>query len=230
MNRMHLLYKMDDLLELCKKCERPYASLVTRCKGCNVYDGLREIGANLGRGKQVAKLTLEEYKDFKALGLSDKEIAQKKNMHQQYISQLKKQWQQPSEKPVVIMNQTPKTVTPSKEDKTAEMRQLINELSNSHKEKDLVIQDLQTKIQDLENLNAACSDIESECSSLQHDLNNEQIAKRYAEQEYARVQSELEQKDYDLQNVLIKQAEIYASLIRLEKENKALRDLLKVYI
>lgn len=54
MNRVSLLYKMDGLLETCKRCEKYNSTKAAeiKCKGCQVYDQLKEIGNNLGRKKK----------------------------------------------------------------------------------------------------------------------------------------------------------------------------------
>jgi hypothetical protein len=141
-------------------------------------------------------LTVDEYNDLKLSGYKDKKIAEIKGIKPTALANWKwnngiKAPSKCSEKPVIDNKPTPKTETP-KEDKTAEMRQLINDLSD--------------------------------------ELQRERKAKEWAQQEYARVLSELEQKDYELQNLLGKHADVYSSLIKLEKESRALKELVKVWI
>jgi hypothetical protein len=224
------------------------------CKGCITCTEIERLGKMLDRDPEkeerrtqkeeskVTKLTLEEYQDLKAQGLKDREIARKKFMNPSHVSMLKKKWNLPSKKPVVIEKPTPnKELPPNQETNSIidkilpgpntvewlntnkELRQLNNDLMNELKDKSLWIQKLQEEIQELKNLHAACEDVEAEVA-------HERKAKDWAQQEYARVLSELEQKDYELQNLLGKHADVYSSLIKLEKENKALKDLVKVWI
>ncbi|CAG9608026.1 hypothetical protein [Pseudoneobacillus rhizosphaerae] len=177
----------------------------------------------------MAKITLEEYQDLKTQGLSDAEIARKRSMAPSHVSILKKKWFGAPNKPVLSENLTLKAEKP-KEDKTTEMRQLINDLSDTNNAKDKSILELQEKVKELENLNAACSDIENECNSLRIEIDHERKAKENAQLEYDRVQCDLEIKDYELQNLLTKHADVYSSLIKLEKENRALKELVILYI
>lgn len=186
--------------------------------------------------EKVAKIqfTVEEYNKFKHQGYKDKEIAEIKGMKPTALANWKwingiKAPSKRSDKPAVNVKPTPKTETPIY-DKTSEMRQLIDDLSDSNNEKTKTIQELQEQVKELESLNAACSDVENECSSLREDLDRERKAKEWAQQEYIRVQKDLENKDYSLENLLNKQAETYSSLIQLEKEIRALKKLLAIYI
>jgi predicted RNase H-like nuclease (RuvC/YqgF family) len=235
MNRQQLLYKLDDLLENCKSCPRKSenrsvaVSPEVKCKGCSTYNEIRLIGENLGRKKGMAKITLEEYQDLKAQGLSDAEIARKKSMAPSNVSILKKKWFGAPVKSVLSEEPTLKVERP-KEDKTAEMRQLINDLSDTNNAKDKLIFELQEEVKELENLNAACSDIENECNSLRLELDQERKAKEKVQLEYDRVQCELEIKDYEFQNLFTKHADVFSTLIHYERKIKALEEVVKVYM
>jgi hypothetical protein len=238
--------RINDLLD-------KHSGSLYSCKGCITCEEIERLGKMLDRDPEkearktqkedlkVSKLTLEEYQDLKAQGLRDREIAQKKFINPSHVSMLKKKWNLPSKKPVVIENPSPNELrlnidTNILADKilpgpntvewlntNKELRQLNEDLMNELKDKSLWIQKLQEELQELKNLHAACEDVETEVA-------HERKAKDWAQQEYARVLSELEQKDYELQNLLGKHADVYSSLIKLEKENKALKDLVKVWI
>jgi hypothetical protein len=227
--------KIHDLLD-------EHSGSLYNCTGCGTCTEIERLGKMLGREqkepkfprgkkeeKAVAKITQEEYQDLKAQGLRDREIAHQKLMNPSQLSMLKKKWFEGSNQLLITENPTPKTET-TKEDKTAEMRQLINDLSDTNNAKDKLIVELQAKVKELENLNAACSDVENECNSLRSIVAQERKAKEWAQQEYARTQKTLEEKDYDLENLLSKHADVYSSLIKLEKENRALKDLTILYI
>jgi transposase-like protein len=97
MNRMDLLYKMDDLLEDCKTCEIrgevKHYNPVKLCSGCKTYKDLRVIGDKLGEERKMGKavkLTMEQYKDYKAKGLTDGQIAEELGCTPTTISNWKK--------------------------------------------------------------------------------------------------------------------------------------------
>lgn len=239
MNRIQLLNNMDRLLHQCKTCVRPPADHKIKCRGCSIYEELQTLGKNLGRKKDMArkavvKITAEEYQDLKALGLNDTEIAVRKDMtpialrNWKYANKIKRER---VSKPKEIS--TPKIKTP-REDKTVEMRQLINDLSDSNKTKDQMIKNLEatleTEKQNHQFTHAAFDDVESEFSSLRDEIEILRASKDSIQQEYDRVQKELETKDYDLENLRNKQARIYTFLKKLERENKALKKLVRIWI
>jgi transposase-like protein len=87
MKRIDLLFKMDGLLENCNTCTRPkgksnYFHPEERCKGCDVYTQLREIGNQLGGVKKVARLemTVDEFNSMVSEGMLEKDIAKKKGV------------------------------------------------------------------------------------------------------------------------------------------------------
>jgi hypothetical protein len=231
--------RINDLLD-------KHSGSLYSCKGCITCAEIERLGKMLDRDPEkeerrtqkedlkVSKLTLEEYQDLKAQGLKDREIAQKKFMNPSHVSMLKKKWNLPSTRQIVIENPTPK-VSPSNlesfniVDKTLpgpDTEQWLNtnkELRQLNDDLMIEIQKLKEELQELKNLHAACEDVEAEVA-------HERKAKDWAQQEYARVLSELEQKDYELQNLLSKHADVYSSMIKLEKENKALKELVKVWI
>jgi hypothetical protein len=243
MNRLQLLYQLDDLLENCKCCEKNSyyrgVSSEVRCKGCSVYEGIRFIGENLGRKKGMAKfeMPVAEYVELSTIQKKSKrEIAKIKGISEGTLYL----WINKNDKEIKSLTNTPlepraaEAISPMidtpKQDKTTEMRQLINDLSDTNNAKDKLIQELQIKVQELEHLNSACSDIEIETTNFRDEVLHERKAKEWAQQEYARTQKALEEKDYELENLLSKHADVYSTLIKLEKENRALKELIILYI
>jgi chromosome segregation ATPase len=92
---MNLLYTLDGLLKNCKGCSQngKSESPDIKCKDCSFYPQIRWIGNQLGRKKQMAKLTLEEYQDYKAQGKSDADISKMLDIKQPTLIYYKKQWQ-----------------------------------------------------------------------------------------------------------------------------------------
>lgn len=155
---------------------------------------------------EMAKITLEEYQDLKAKGMSNKIIAERKDMHATYLSQMKKQWGISA-----VKERAPKDHI--KVDRIEEYESLIADLkakvnSDESKMKNLVelIEDYQDmvssfgdqiaakddRIQELEGslveaqnqidyLHAACEDMESEASTLDVDVLKEKVERLEAE-------------------------------------------------
>jgi DNA repair exonuclease SbcCD ATPase subunit len=222
MNRISLLYKMDGLLEQCKPCKRPDAAPDIKCKGCNIYSQLREIGNQLGRKKEMPKLTFEVYQDLKAQGLKDVEIAKKYGLTGPALAYHKKKWSEEATKPADGVKEV-KAIEILQEDKTAEYERIMADLKEelSSKDKDIeqkneLIQSLQQKIQELENLNAACDDVENELASLREE--NEKLLK----QKY--------HNDYVIENQKHKLKELAEENDKLAEENKALKILARRYL
>jgi chromosome segregation ATPase len=74
------------------------------------------------------------------------------------------------------------------------------------------------------------TELQKMVNDLSDQLNKERQAKEWAQQEYARVLSELEQKDYDLQNYKKYYESIQRSMEGFERENKALRELVRLWM
>jgi transposase-like protein len=246
MSRLSLLHQMDRLLEKCKVCDKPPGNHQVRCNGCSVYNDLQIIGKSLGRKKEMAKAKLEMTVDefvrlthverksksevAKLKGVSEgtiyywmnnNEVAIKAALAKASLNQA----QEPEE-----MKKTPAKIPTIKLDVNANLRQLNDDLMNELKQKGEWIEKLQKEIRDLKNVHAACSDIEDESNSLQEELTLEREAKQQVQTNFDRVQTELEIKDYELQNLLHKHADLYSSLLQSEKENRALRKLVQVYV
>jgi hypothetical protein len=184
-----------------------------------------ELMKNLGfkrRGNEMAKLTFEEYQDLKAQGLTDKEIAEKKDLHPAYVPQLKKKWFNGADKTADSEKEVKVIETPQ-EDRTAEYERIMAglkaELQNKDKDieqKNELIQSLRQKVQEYENLNAACEDVENELASLREE-NDKLLKEKY-------------HNDYVIENQKHKLKELAEENEKLAEENKALKILARRYL
>lgn len=79
-----LLIQAGLLLDNCQGCpknngnHRPPDSV---CAGCGNYKKMREIGHLLEGEEPMLNMSVDEYKDYKAQGLTDKQIAEKHGAH-----------------------------------------------------------------------------------------------------------------------------------------------------
>jgi hypothetical protein len=103
-----LLNKIDNLLKICKSCEKKDWKKHSHetCEGCKTYLNLKEIGNEIERVSAVAKLSLAEYRDYKAKGMKDRDIAKRKGLTPNRVSQLKKEWNEKAQKPVTSASET----------------------------------------------------------------------------------------------------------------------------
>jgi valyl-tRNA synthetase len=229
MKRIDLLYKMDGLLDQCKSCEKNQAvgSPEVRCKGCSIYDELRGIGNQLGR---VDKLTLtkESYQDLKAKGLTDADIAKQFGVSPGTITYRRKQWFQTEQK---VVEQPEVTITPKplpnkKESSTNEyesLKQQISLLVKTSEQKQLIIEKLEAKVQELEHVHNACEDVEKESARFRKERDT------YLQQ-LLDARHKLHQKDYLVENQANVIENTRKTLERYERENKAFRELIALWV
>lgn len=122
--------------------------------------------------------TYKDYLKMKEEGHSNNTIAQKMGISQATLYNRIKVWKLQEVKEVPVVDKAPEVV--NQQDKLAEYRQLIDELSNaleaekkSGQEKDSVREKLENRIKELEkgsgNINAACEDLEEEIITAQTD-------------------------------------------------------------
>lgn len=245
MNRLKLLYKLDDLLEVCQSCDKrklSNASPDVVCKGCDIYAQIREIGENLGGKKKMAVIEMDEYMAVAEQGLSVKKIADRLGVSQQDVSNFK--YRNKGLIDTLLNHVQPVTdeLKPfpcdcTKEDKTAEKDALISALNDQIFNKDNVIADLKdaivlykseishvrNQLSEIENLHAACDDTENEVASLQ------ELNKTYLDQ-LLDTRHDLIKKDYDVENQKGIINHLGKTLERYEAENKALRQLVGLWI
>jgi hypothetical protein len=160
---------------------------------------------------KMAKVTLEQYQELKTNGLSDKEIAQNLEMNPQYLSQLKKKWDiRPVLSPTVEIESSESKTT--QEDKTTEYKAIIKSLTNDLEKAHLKL----AKMEESENLHAACEDVENELASLRDE--NAQLVKQGHHDSYI-----ISNQKYQLEKWAM---EVEA----LEEENKALKYFARKYL
>lgn len=193
-----------------------------------VKKSLKKIKKEYWRGEKdiMPKLTIEEYQDLKAKGMTDKEIASDKGMAPAYVSQLKKKWFKEVQKPVVEkVKQLPEVSV--KQDKTSEYAALISELSDKVKRQDSLIADLQAKVDEYENVKSACNDMEAETANLRKEvdyLSN----KRLEEKEfYLDTLEELKDKNIEYENLKNATENNKKVMESYVKENQSLRNMVK---
>jgi hypothetical protein len=160
------------------------------------------------KGEEImGKLTLELYQDYKAQGKSDTVIARELGIKQPTLSYHKKNWFGAESKPAKAEK---KMIAPkdAPEEKTAEYEQTMKTLQyrmecfkKELSERNDYILELQTKVEELESVHAACEDVESEIVVLQEELEKERQANK------------------SLPNVS-----------QIVKENAVLKELLRLYL
>lgn len=187
---------------------------------------IQELYKSYQKGEiKMAKITLEQYNEFKAQGLKDGEIAEKTGVSKQTIYNYKSKWFKDTVKPVVQkVKQLPEMKV---EDKTAEYTNLIQQLKDRVKKQEITIVKLQKKVEEYENLNGACSDVEEETANLRKEvdyLSN----KRLEETElYLNTLEQLKQKDYELENTKRDLKHTGDAMKLYEVENAALREVVR---
>jgi DNA repair exonuclease SbcCD ATPase subunit len=227
MNRLNLLYKMDNLLEDCKVCKKKPkgAYNVTEvCESCEIYTQLREIGNQL-EGKAEMAVSAEIYQDLKAKGLSDKEAAEKMGIGFSTLGYHKKKWKKQSGKAVLKAVEGEKQPEPTKNiqrEKESELQALVNELSDKLSSKEETIKQLESKVAELEHLNAACSDVEEESDKLREELKGQREQTELAQEGYRKTLNKIYEVDADLENHKQWLKTAGEELNRLQKENKHL--------
>jgi chromosome segregation ATPase len=200
MNRITMLYQLDLLFKNCKGCSHnsENGSPEIRCKGCSFYPQIRWIGEQLGRKKRMAKLTLEEYQDYKAKGISDAEIAKRLDIKQPTLIYYKKQWK----------------IIPKQAD-TSEVKQ--KECTCKGKE------EIAKYEQEITNLKALCEDLGNENAKLQ-ESKNELLT------EYNKLQEAVYNNSYHTENQKKRIEDLGNTLKLYESENKAMRELIRLWI
>lgn len=162
-----------------------------------------------------ADITKEGYEALKEKGFTDRQIAEKFSVSTATLFNHKRKW---------------KEVISPKAKSDSEYQQLMSELSDaleaerkSGKEKDTLIEKLEAKVKVLENLQAASKDVESEVNDLKTERDN------YRDQ-LLETRHVLTQKDYECENMKRNIENMDKAFQRYEKENRALRELLSLWI
>jgi hypothetical protein len=198
-------------------------------KALNMHKvGFQELMTNFGfiqrRVEEVAKILEQEYRDLKAKGLKDKEIAERKGLAASYLSTLKKNWKGTE-------NPTPKKFTPQIKDTSAsEYNKIIEELRVKLDNKDGALLKLNEKMADIAkehreeiaDMHLACDDVEKELATVRKERDN------YLNQ-LLDTRHKYHNMDYTVENQKKALIDTRKTLERYEKENKALRQLVGLW-
>lgn len=180
MNRLNLVYQMDDLLNQCKSCERPYhVQYSVRCEGCDILTQLQEIGEQL-EGKQMAKLimSVDEFIQLKHIEkLSIMKIAEMKGVSDPTVHHWMKKHKAEIDKALNVLNSSPQAHSETKgvsestrnvETNTLDLLAFQMELES----KDSRIEELEGLLAEaekrIEQLTGCCDDLESEIEQLKN--------------------------------------------------------------
>lgn len=118
----------------------------------------------------MAKITLEEYQDYKAKGIKDVHIAERKGISQDYLCNLKKQWKiRPNKSDTEEKKHIEsKSIQDEIDAEKAEYESLISKLKNELASNKELVDSLKAKIAEYEE--AASDDLESEAELRQENL------------------------------------------------------------
>jgi hypothetical protein len=225
--RKELLYKLDDLLETCKGCHRKSGfnntvSPEVVCKGCKTYKGISEIGNQLLSIKkerkpmaQAAVLDRETYQQYKFKGLTDAEISRQHGIKQPTLAYYKKKWATEATEPTAVEIK-PSESKSTQEDKIAEYERIIAMQNKTIAEQIENQSKLNKIIDDYENINAACEDVENELASLRDE--NATLVKQGHHDSYI-----ISNQKYQLEKWAMQ-------VEALEEENKALKYFARKYL
>jgi uncharacterized protein YoxC len=245
MNRLEILAKIDELHDgNCKGCkyfDSNYEENTRRCKSCEIREQLQGLGQQLQSIKKERKplgekkpvLDIDSYRDYKALGKTDADIARDYGIKQPTLSYYKKKWEKNGNQHVLKAVESENEQEPTnvnRRGKESELGALVNELSGELDNKNKLVAELQAKVKELENINAACTDVEEETNELQLKLDHERKAKEWAQAEYSKTLNQLHKTDAALENMKNLDLTHQKAINRYVKENKALRELVSLWI
>lgn len=202
---------------------------------------------------ELKKKGLKDFKIAERLGIDKQQLANWKYLRKDQLvaaglANTKKQTKKQARLNVVMAEQDTPSMAAPKADKTSEYAQLINELSDALdaakddlKEKDKLIQGLEYKISRYENIESDYHSLVNKVGDFEDSYKAEIQALHDAsddlEKELYQVKRERDssieknyQTDYRLENVKHSLEKKIKQLDLLEKENAALRDLVKLWI
>jgi predicted RNase H-like nuclease (RuvC/YqgF family) len=186
-----------------------------------------------GRKDEMATITVEEFIQLHHMqGLKRNEICELKGIKPNALSNWK--WNHKAKiENALLSNAQPvtgevkpietKTTPIAIDTKTAEYERLIQALRNDLKEAHRQCDEKDEIIQKLENVNAACEDVENETASLREEKNQIQW-------EYDKLKSKEYHTSYTVENQKKRIEDLGKTLALYEKENKAMRALLQLWI
>ena len=226
MKKSDIVFLLDNEV---KKSSIRKALGFTKVEFWDLLDNFGLLKKSSRREKGMAKLSLEEYLKYKEQGLTDNAIIEKVKLNKQYLYQLKKKWNIDDIQPVTA-DRKPSETHNTKEDKTAEYERLIKELqgkladaNSDSATKDNLIKELEAKIEQHEHIDAACDDVEDEAATFKKERDN------YLDQ-LLDTRHKLIEKDYIAENQKKRIEDLRKTTILYAKENKALRELVSLWI
>lgn len=234
MDRMNLLYKMDDLLEVCKTCKNRNKPSREDCESCSTYLELRGIGNQLGEERILEKqtgikrLTVPMYNDYKAKGMNQSQIAKELDCAPASVSQWVK-------KNVKVTEQTMKISTGGTVKATHQEKNEyeLNRLQREIKQKNEEIRNLKEKVQGTVS-EKEFKELQEKYDALEKtyrvDLHQKEIDIEDLNEKYNMEHQHVIDLDRIVENKsqLLKAAD--SSYERLEEETRLLRKLMMVYI
>jgi hypothetical protein len=186
-----------------------------------------------GRKEMAQHITVEEFVQLHHIeGKSHTEIAQLKGMKKNGLSQWKWLNKTKIQESLQALNLGEITVEKSNVTKseqvvkTIENQPLNDELLKAKNE----IEDLKKQVHELEYLHAACDDVETELASLKDELEQERKAKEEAYQKAFDIELTLGLRISELEAQLSECSNNTMSVSKVVTENKAIKELLKLYL
>jgi chromosome segregation ATPase len=240
MNRLQILYKMDNLLRICDTCEiknevgsnsfRP----LTHCAGCEVYADLREIGTQLEEGTRVKlkNFTVEEYQDLKTQGLNDKDICKKKDVTAPTLRLWKDKNLSDAPHQVKRVAKTNTPTTPEGRPQN-ELESVVNTQKRELEVREKAIEDLRMKLEGSitkEELDKLRNGWDEELAKEQEKTLDERAKRAAVEREYHRTQTKLINVDAELENTRDQLHQAREEAVKYGQEVELLRGLVRLYM
>lgn len=236
-SKKEIRLKICKLLDVCRECEigPMYNEHPDKCSGCDIYTEMRTLGDMLAPRRnrfgevykevdelRKIKISVEEYLELKKQGLKEKEIAEKLGVKPVSLSN----WKYRNREKLLVAEKIKKAG--AEKDTAKDQAEIMSEPvevsgENSHEEIETEITALKKQLEALQHLPDVCSDLEEECARLRKRI--DEIA-----EERDQALNAVRDLDYELEN----QKNKYESLIglkeKLEKENKALKELVMLWV
>ncbi len=245
MNRLEVVKKIDDLHDKsCKPCtkvtmQEKHRNCPYCLHECEIGKQIQILGNQLKTrerktvGEKKLVLDQDSYKMLRAGGKTDADIARHFGIKQPTLAYHKKKWFNEAVKPsikVVEPVKQPSEGKPTQQDKESEYAALINELSDKVKQQESMIEKLEAKVAEYENLNAACSDVEEETANLRKNVEYLERKRIDEKEQYLSTLEKLKETDYELTNHKNWLKVAGDEINTVKKENQHLWELLKLKV
>lgn len=231
-NPKSIRVRIGDLLDVCQSCTKKPDNVVkphtkTICGGCSVYQELRSLGEQLDNYKkskskeeeivaEKLKLSIAEYFALKNQGLKDKEIAEKLGFSNQQLANWKYVRKDKLKTAEATAKQKEVDGPPYAHASAVKREQVPVPLDREEDYKKLEEKHLSLvkRYEELQHVHAACADVEEELEQ--------------AKNEIARLQSERYDLSYEIEDRKKRSENLLNLAERFERENKLLKELLKL--